>query len=494
MRHLLPALLIVATASAMAAPPKVLFSTLATSPTSDLPGYPGVKFVTTLSRIYASPNGRFFSMTGIQPSSGRSLTIGEIGVPGTYTTIAKTGEPWFFGSGLTISDIRSISGINDNGNVGFNANSTEATSGNEYMLKRVGGVITVVAKEGDTAPQNGLPFVSGFASTQILADNTAIWCTGINSTSLAGCIFNETAVLAARGITVPTGQGGTPAPIMRFDTDKLRVGQVDNSFIYQAVVGEGSVTANGSSVVAVDNQVVAQTGFSIAGSPVTTLVGSFGAVANGGASISASNRHFAFSGRFNDGQDFAYIGRVGGSPRFVFEGEPVASGSTETWSATGTVFSGTAINSYGEYVICGLTSNPDTTKNFVVVFNNGFFSQVIFRRDDAIDLDGNGVGDDNLQFQAIASDNLMFCDNNRLFLGATLRSGGGTTAGLAQIWMDLPITGDVDGSQEVDAADIDNVIAQFGSTTPGIPEDVDGSGEVDAADIDIVIANFGRTR
>ncbi len=54
--------------------------------------------------------------------------------------------------------------------------------------------------------------------------------------------------------------------------------------------------------------------------------------------------------------------------------------------------------------------------------------------------------------------------------------------------------GDVDNSGEVDAADIDDVIAAFGQT-PGsfLEADVDGSGEVDAADIDIVIANFGAT-
>ncbi len=55
--------------------------------------------------------------------------------------------------------------------------------------------------------------------------------------------------------------------------------------------------------------------------------------------------------------------------------------------------------------------------------------------------------------------------------------------------------GDADASGEVDAADIDAVIAAFGSAQygPTIFSDVDQSGEVDAADIDIVIANFGNT-
>lgn len=52
--------------------------------------------------------------------------------------------------------------------------------------------------------------------------------------------------------------------------------------------------------------------------------------------------------------------------------------------------------------------------------------------------------------------------------------------------------GDVDDSTEVDAVDIDAVIAAFGNTG-NVLGDVDGSLEVDAVDIDIVIANFGNT-
>lgn len=50
--------------------------------------------------------------------------------------------------------------------------------------------------------------------------------------------------------------------------------------------------------------------------------------------------------------------------------------------------------------------------------------------------------------------------------------------------------GDVDHSGEVDAVDIDQVIAQFGALGQN-ESDVDGSEEVDAVDIDIVISNFG---
>jgi hypothetical protein len=64
----------------------------------------------------------------------------------------------------------------------------------------------------------------------------------------------------------------------------------------------------------------------------------------------------------------------------------------------------------------------------------------------------------------------------------------GANQGLGTI---LVKNGDADLSGEVDAADIDLVVAEFGSQAIG-NTDVDVSGEVDAADIDIVIANFGE--
>ncbi len=105
-------------------------------------------------------------------------------------------------------------------------------------------------------------------------------------------------------------------------------------------------------------------------------------------------------------------------------------------------------------------------------------------------LDGLG----NYTFQTTAAGNVTISADGTRWLRKlsgpdTLISGGTTTVGFTLK------NGDTDGSGEVDAADIDLVIANFGATFPGPnPEDsdVDGSGEVDAADIDIVIANFGE--
>ncbi|MBL8059620.1 MAG: hypothetical protein JNK63_02765 [Chthonomonas sp.] len=75
------------------------------------------------------------------------------------------------------------------------------------------------------------------------------------------------------------------------------------------------------------------------------------------------------------------------------------------------------------------------------------------------------------------------------------RSGVINTTGSPSTTANLLLSnGDIDLSAEVDAADIDLVIANFGMTNvDGIGGDADLSNEVDAADIDVVIANFGAT-
>lgn len=499
MRTFLSALLIASgAASAQAVLPKVIFSGIQTSPTSDVPGYPGVKF-NLLTRIYASPNGNHFISvsTNVGTGSPRVITTGSTSTPNSLTVRVRETESWVLGGPLTTNAIRSVAGMNDSGNFACTLTSSEPSAANDYSIKNVGGVFSSVAKEGDLAPLTGANYPTGFAAPQILADNTMAWGTGTNNATVDGGLFTESALLARRAVTIPGGQlSGSPVPIMRFETDKFRMGSEDHSFIYQALVGVGSVTATGSSIVAVDNNVVAQVGYAIPESPVSTEVANFGTTANGGSSISARNRYFTFSGGLVGGQDFVVQGKVGSLPRFVFEGDPITPDNSEVWASTSTTFSGVAINSYGETVICGLTNNLDTTQNYVVVFSNGYTSSVVYRRFDPIDLNGNDLADDDLFFQSIASDNLMFCDNNRLFLGAQLRTSAATLPGttLAHIWMDLPLTGDVDGDGEVSLNDIDLAIQAYGSANAGEPTDLDGDGEGTLNDIDIVIVNYGRGR
>ena len=96
----------------------------------------------------------------------------------------------------------------------------------------------------------------------------------------------------------------------------------------------------------------------------------------------------------------------------------------------------------------------------------------------------------NITLPAAATGGAVFAVDGSSFLresrGITL-TGTTTNIGSTNVR-----NGDPDLSGEVDATDIDLVIADFGSLSVG-NADVDVSGEVDATDIDIVIANFGAT-
>lgn len=75
----------------------------------------------------------------------------------------------------------------------------------------------------------------------------------------------------------------------------------------------------------------------------------------------------------------------------------------------------------------------------------------------------------------------------------SIRTGNASVSSGAQtLNLNLPVNGDTDDSNEIDDADITNVILDFGGAggTNGAT-DIDGSGTVDDADLTIIIINYG---
>lgn len=487
------ALALVAVCGTVLAVPTSLYSTVATSNSSLVPGST-VRRYTAIQRPASNPSGTYLGFNGLTSDGtpgAQAYTFGSYGSPNSFTFPLMVGGPWPLNTSLlATSGNRGALGVNDSGvfaiTGGQNAGGTTA---DEHVLTYNGSTFSLVIQEGQNEPNLGGNYSSAITAPHILADGTVCFQTGGTTTTNIGALMQGTTVLAKRTETIPAGQlTVTPQTIQRFTNDCFRMGAFDTSYIYQCWLGTDTTTRNS---VVVDGTVVAQQGFALPGSVITTAVDALptsNAVSM--SSMSSRNRHYTFRGSLVGGQDFAAFATVGGSKSFVYEGDPVAQGSSELWA----VIDGTGVNSYNEKVMTGSTDNPDAALGNVIVFNNGYYSKVVLRRGDGVDLNGNGLADDGYNFYRLNNDNWTFCDNNRLFIAGELRATGATSSVGSLLVLDLPITGDVDGSGEVDAVDIDQVIAAFGSTTPGIPEDVDGSIEVDAVDIDIVIANFGRVR
>ncbi len=164
---------------------------------------------------------------------------------------------------------------------------------------------------------------------------------------------------------------------------------------------------------------------------------------------------------------------------------------------------GTVVGSMGAGNILGLVYIPPSVPTVTVTGNLTLLDTVAgpgYSRNITVDLEfgGNtyttvaaisGVGTYTINIpQSLLGIAVIKADGSSF-----LRSTGTISLNGNNVTKDLNFrNGDVDNSGEVDAADIDLVIAAFGSTGQPV-EDVDMSGEVDAADIDIVIANFGQT-
>ncbi len=127
-----------------------------------------------------------------------------------------------------------------------------------------------------------------------------------------------------------------------------------------------------------------------------------------------------------------------------------------------------------------------------VIVRDSTTQTVALSTTDVLDASGNWSVDSS----SVAAGTYDIYLDSPPFLRKKLATVSVTGSGASSLTAALS-NGDSDSSGEVDAADIDAVIAAFGATEGGpgytISVDVDGSSEVDAADIDIVIANFGST-
>ncbi len=73
-----------------------------------------------------------------------------------------------------------------------------------------------------------------------------------------------------------------------------------------------------------------------------------------------------------------------------------------------------------------------------------------------------------------------------------IRMGDPALATFTTVGSLLPCPGDTDGSGSIDLADLNAVLAAFGTTGEGVlPGDADGNGSVDLADLNLVLAAFG---
>jgi hypothetical protein len=420
-------------ASMAMAIPSVIYSDIATSPTSDVPGIAGAKF-TSFDRPYRSPNSLhwiFTADTDIATLTQDEVIILGSGLSGTVAVqegVTQVAPPATELAGLLDRNLW----VTNSGDFAYGTNTDGPTTTDEIIARRLGGVSTAPIREGDPAP--GIPGATlgisnhsayiagdgrvGFVGTSLI---------GTGGTTTDSAVFFDNGVIAQEGITVPAGQaGGATNTWQVFDFESAYFANSGATHLIQgdtnAASGDDILAFNGS-VVLQETQVVPGSGFV---SPIATE-----GITE--ALLTANGDWFARGGNV-DLQDWVVRNGtlLARTDEAVPGGLPGEQFDDATFAATFFTMTG---NSVGDHVYGGVTNNVDLNANAVLIFND---SLVFLREGDPVDVNGNGLPDDDAFISVFNNDDAFLTDSLLYYFTADLRNAAGTTIGQAFLAVQIP--------------------------------------------------------
>ena len=514
-----------------------LFTNIATSATSDVPGMPGNKFApggitTAFERPWVSSDGSFWAIV----CDTDAATTADSIVLMNGAIVAREGDVTPFAAPETYGPWSSAFrlGLNDSGELAFTNNTSAASTIDDYIAKLTAGPTwTTYVKQ--TQPCPALP-TSNINNTMdglsVLADGRIAYRADILigggiSTANDEILAIDTTLIAQEGITVPAGQLATPMAWENFTVDNYWVSP-DGAHVL--IDGDVLGTTN-DDVTTYDGTVVIQEGFPVIGTtftsnvvtggpdevhmdragrwyargnnvdgqdwvvrngvviaktddPIGATTNTFDGAANGAQVVppsgsaatavadfyvdTALNRLFydvVLTGVTGETaaniSGFAAAGANGaplyslplgntkrgfvtypeideanllaglayveilttGNPAGEIRGQIVP--EVETWDDADNAdgFFVMTGNIAGDYIVMGLTSGPQDA-NGVVVLNG---TTVVLREGDPIDVDGNGLFDDDTFIQNFGNDDFALTSDGSIYFGCTTRNAATPT-------------------------------------------------------------------
>jgi hypothetical protein len=229
---------------------------------------------------------------------------------------------------------------------------------------------------------------------------------------------------------------------------------------------------NIDNILAVDDHIVLQEGFPVAGSPMTMTAIFFTRMLSDGTWFC----------RGDDPNDNDWAVRNG--VLFAKTGDLIAAG--EHWGNTLLAFTG---NRVGDWLLAGNTDNADPARDYALVLNG---TTIVARENDPIDLNGNGLFDDDLFISTFQANDVHLTDSLMVYFLVSLRNAAGTNLGDAFLRMSLLVPGDLNCDGVVDFEDINPFVlaisdpAGYHAAYPNchlLNGDCNGDGFVDFDDI-----------
>ncbi|MGE0479383.1 MAG: hypothetical protein AB7Q17_02815, partial [Phycisphaerae bacterium] len=494
-----------------------ILSTIATSPTSLVPGLGGARFSGTggIERPFRSEDGRRWIVaadTDIATTTQDQVLL--VGQGAGYSVVAREGAT-SIGGGELVGEFDPVMGINDLGRYAFSTNTNNAnTAVDEVVVRWNGSGFVVVAREGSQIPAlpAGTLYGAANSSVTIQRDGTTSFYTtlsGVPTTSDSALLTDDGATLVAQeGVTIPTNQvGGTTFTFKSFDagtTDGL-------GFFMNSTGGTGIVSStinhtdlNRDRVATrllggTPGSVIVQEGVVLPSSDFTepadlsTPINQVWMESNGVWFVYGDNEGLTANGQDWVTRNLSVVARTG---------NPIVAGSSELWSDV--TYAQTYYyafgNNLGDYIVGGTTDSADIVRDAVVVLNG---QRVVARENDPVDLDGDGAFDDGVYIRTFRDDYGYLTDCRELVLVVRLRSeaaafcgAADTDLGQALIVIRLEIKGDLNCDGVFDNFDIDPFVlglinpAGYAAAYPQCSlnhADMNCDGSVDNFDIDVFV-------
>lgn len=417
-----------------ALPVVAVFSNLPGAANAQVPGLPGVRFRPGVSnalfdRPYGSPAGQIVLTAQTDLPDAEDEVLLRNGV-----VVAREGTPVAPGETELVGPIKTRIAVTDGGDFAYATNTDAATSADEVVVAVLAGQASVVAREGDPVPAiAGATYGSALNSTVLAADGRVGYlATGLLGTATGQnrALFLGTASPAQSGVTVPGAQLGSEA-WENFDLDDFWIAADGSRWLVQ---GDLAGSTSTDDVVAVDGNVVVQEGVVLAGSGFAEPVDLNGII---GVSMAPDGRWFVRGHNAGSQVDWVY------SDGLVLAtlGDPVAGDPGEVWSDAefADCYFLHVGDGKGNHVIGGVSNGP-TASNGLLVLNA---STVLAREGDPVDIDGNGLFDDDAFFNTFGNDDGVLTDAGEFHFVATLRDAAGTTIGSGYFVIDTGLGDDV---------------------------------------------------
>lgn len=366
-------------------------------------------------RPYLSAGGAFFAMHVI--SSAATTSDEVLLLNGVPVLVEGSPVPWAPGENAGILDADFA--INDLGELLINHN-TSPTTLDDYVVKYSAGSWTVLAQEGQSTPVGGT-WGSTMDSVALANTGDAGW-RGLTIATLptaTNAVVVTGASLLQKGVDVPIAQaGGATNTWENFTADAVRVSPDGSLWLVQ---GDTNGATTGDLVLTLNNVVAIQEGQVLPGSSFATGVSTIAR-----SWIDRSGNWWARGSVATSNDD--WLVRNGVLIADSSGSSEVVPGSGEFWddATFAACFFAMDGNALGQFVFGGVTSAPSATNGVLVFGDTTGFRRVLVREGDPIDVNGNGLFDDDRFFNTFGNDDVLLLDDGTVLFVATVKNGAGT--------------------------------------------------------------------